>query len=428
MNEVLGLLLAVFEGFVVGSYMDLKLNLKSEAYSKWFIVCSVGVINLANLMTKVVPVKVILITIGISLVGKQIYKASLKQLLRHMVVYYGLVAIVEISMVAMIQVIWDVSLETLALKPNDFYLVGLTCTAIVMVMTRILSEDNPIKKKVAWGYWSVIVLSNVCTVILVIGIMTVGDMNHMPSSNLVTVVTVGTSLAILNLFHCYIYVALKDEHQKENQYALIRNAAQDQYQYMLENEKSLGVVRKVRHDLNNQMIGLDYLLEKSKIEEARAYVHKISQALEVAEIKYITGYPIIDTIINQKYELCKLYDISMNCEVGELTMTSWSPQDVCVVLGNALDNAIEATKELPIGKRKIVIKMYMRKQYVVTVVTNTYKACKEQKKLITRKDKKWHGIGLKSIKEVVKKYDGEVYINMDDQMFTLKIVVPIEGN
>ncbi|MGL4736166.1 MAG: sensor histidine kinase [Cellulosilyticaceae bacterium] len=428
MNEVLRLLLAVFEGFVLGSYMDLNLNLKSASYSKWFIAGAVGIMAVVNLVTNLLPYKMVLICTGMVLLGKLVYKSPWKQLILRMVVYYVLVFCVEISTITLFTEVFRLSSSQLQIAGIDLTLVGFVCTTLVMVITRTISKDNPIKKTTTWGYWTIIILSNVCIIILVFGIMTFQGISDIEATAFATSLVACTALAILNLFHCYTYVTLKEQYQKENEYALIRNAAEGQYKYLVENEKSFGVVRKVRHDLNNQMIGLDYLLEKERIEEARAYVQKISRALEEAEIRYITGYPIMDTIINQKYELCKLYDIPLNCQVSKVAKTNWSTQDICVVLGNAFDNAIEASKELPIDERKIVLELYERKGYVIIRITNAYKASDMRRQLATTKDKKWHGIGLKSIREIVAQYDGEVFIEADERTFCLKIVSPVDGS
>lgn len=427
MNNVLKLILAMFEGFVLGSYMDLNLERKNDISGKWFIAGAVGIIVGVNEITGAFYYKIVLICLGMTLLGKCVYDASWGQLILRMVVYYTLIFCVEACTLTGFANFFELSIQELHLKPIDCTLLGFLCTGIVMLITRVMSKDDALKQKVVWGYWSIIVLSNVCLIILIFGILAFKGHSDIQTPMSIIILIACTALAVLNLFHCYTYLILKDQYQKENEYALIRSAAEGQYKYMLENEKSFGAVRKVRHDLNNQMIGLEYLLEREKIEEAREYVQKISQALEEAEIRYITGYSVIDAVINQKHELCKLYDISFNCQVGKLPETNWSTQDTCVVLGNAFDNAIEAAKEMPVDERKIVLELYCRKGYLITRMSNTYNDSEQRRKLMTKKNKKWHGIGLKSIREIVKEYDGEVFIEAGEREFCLKIVAPIDG-
>ncbi|MGL4344893.1 MAG: sensor histidine kinase [Cellulosilyticaceae bacterium] len=428
MNVILRILLSIFEGIVLGSYIDMSFEIKDEKHRKKFLTITITSLAIGAYLIGFIPYKAIILNIGIVLLTKKFYDTEWIKLIVRVILYYMLVLMVELLTLIVIGQLAGLRIEDFqTLRPVDQTLLGYICTSIVLVVTKTIGRDNPEKKKVSWGYWVIILLSNISVMIIVFGIMSF-EGEELIGNNIHSVtMTAIVGFIILNLFHFFIYKGLEKECQKDNEYSLIKHVNEGQFKYMMQNEKSFGIVRKVRHDLNNQMIGLDYLLETQKIEEARNYIQRISQTLDQVEVKYITGYPVVDTIINQKEALCKLYGINLKCKIGKIAPMPgiWSTQDICVVLGNALDNAIEAAREVAEGSRQIRLEMYTKKSYLVCKITNTCLMNEKQKKLRTSKDKRWHGIGLRSIRETVANYEGDVYIETVDGQFELKIIVPI---
>lgn len=103
--------------------------------------------------------------------------------------------------------------------------------------------------------------------------------------------------------------------------------------------------------------------------------------------------------------------------------------DLYAILGNALDNAIEAVEKFEDPeKRQIDVMIHRQKNFLVMNFMNPISeklVYKDEFPISTKADKKYHGFGLKSIRHFVKKYDGVLNISEEDGCFSLKIMIPI---
>ena len=103
--------------------------------------------------------------------------------------------------------------------------------------------------------------------------------------------------------------------------------------------------------------------------------------------------------------------------------------DLYAILGNALDNAMEAVEKFKHEeKRQIDVMIYRQQNFLVMNVINPIKGnlvYEEELPVSTKGDKRFHGFGLKSIRYIVKKYDGFLNISEEDGCFSLKILIPI---
>ena len=135
----------------------------------------------------------------------------------------------------------------------------------------------------------------------------------------------------------------------------------------------------------------------------------------------------MDAIINFKYTAASKLDIKFNLKIF---IPNEFPIDVCdigIVLGNAIDNAIEAVKKCKNAEKIIEISMGVKKEAWVVVIKNPYEHKIEKNwtgiPVSTKKEKHRHGYGLKSIMKIADKYQGEVVIETKDGLFSLIIVL-----
>lgn len=188
------------------------------------------------------------------------------------------------------------------------------------------------------------------------------------------------------------------------------------------------VIKKLKtwsHDWKNHMIAISYFLEKNELEKLKGYISQVKgESGEVFESVDIvkTGKTIIDALFNSKNIVAKSHNIKMDIEVGMEENFGVSDIDLCVILGNLLDNALEANS----NGGWIKFKMYNVKGNIVMVMDNSIneKIIQEGDKFITRKGYGFHGIGLIQIDETVKKYGGELIRVAKNGVFYTKIVIP----
>ena len=103
--------------------------------------------------------------------------------------------------------------------------------------------------------------------------------------------------------------------------------------------------------------------------------------------------------------------------------------DLYAILGNALDNAIEAVEKFKhTEKRQIDVLIYRQQKFLVMNIINPLKGeliYEEELPVTTKEDRQYHGFGLKSMRYLVKKYDGFLTVGTEDGCFSLKILIPI---
>ena len=168
------------------------------------------------------------------------------------------------------------------------------------------------------------------------------------------------------------------------------------------------------------------LLQMDNIEKARAYIKNMNASCQTTYMGIKTGNEMADVVVNQKFVLAKDQEIEL-CATGLLDeQLNINQMDLCAILCNSLDNAIEACRQLEDKeKRKIKVILKMHKGYILIEVVNSMKeVLTTNKRLITTKrDKSRHGIGMLSMQTIVEKYKGNLEWKCENNQFFLSIML-----
>ena len=185
-------------------------------------------------------------------------------------------------------------------------------------------------------------------------------------------------------------------------------------------EESYKNNRKLKHDLNNHLLAIELRVKNGKQEEALDYIHKISQ--NVTGIKVVeTENETLNYIINSKMMTMERHGIEFEYKMLS-SLKQLEVFDIVTIMGNLLDNAIEAQHDL---REKRYIKLYTEDIEGRTII-EIRNRCNRDKLTIkdgefisTKKDKDHHGIGLGNVREVIKKYNGEYKIDIQENEFVV---------
>ncbi len=183
--------------------------------------------------------------------------------------------------------------------------------------------------------------------------------------------------------------------------------------------------RRFRHDYINQMIVIEQMLIEGKQDCVQRYVGLVVQKLQQCSIYSVCGYVAIDSVINYKLSYASKQGVNVKADIVLPKDMAVDEDDVVVILGNLLDNAIEATTRLE-ENRYICIDMYWDKGVLFIHVENSYDAVvyKCQDTYFTRKqDTHMHGIGLQSVSATVKKYHGLLEIGNKEECFVVDVLL-----
>ena len=186
-------------------------------------------------------------------------------------------------------------------------------------------------------------------------------------------------------------------------------------------------MRGWRHDYHNHLQKLSAHLKEGQIEEAKKYIGELGESLGDIKTKYQTGNVSLDAILNSKLSIVEKEKIAINCkvEIGEnLTV---SDIDLCILLGNLIDNAVEACRGIPeVEERFLRIYMCIRKQQLYISVSNaTNEVIRKLDAEYISKKRGDHGHGLKRINIVVDKYGGFIKRANEPGVFATEIMLPM---
>ncbi len=185
-------------------------------------------------------------------------------------------------------------------------------------------------------------------------------------------------------------------------------------------------IRSIRHDLKNHMLLLKAYLMEEKCNEALSYIDRLESGLDVSNEYAKSGNMAIDSIIN--YMLERTGDFCCpNVEIEVPDHVFISDFDLNIVLGNLLDNAIEAVQGAK--NKQISIKLKYNKGVFYIGVHNSYDGILKRgrgKFPGTKKNKGYHGIGLVNVQAVVDKYKGIMEISNTGDFFKIDIVLYVE--
>ena len=155
----------------------------------------------------------------------------------------------------------------------------------------------------------------------------------------------------------------------------------------------------------------------------------MEDSVRIYEAIVKTGNDVLDTILTEKSLYCKDREIQVSCVAEGKQMDFVNTIDLYAILGNALDNAIEAVEKFEEReKRQIDVLIYRKQNFLVINIMNPIPerlVYEEELPVTTKGDRKFHGFGLRSIQYLVRKYDGVVNISEEDGCVSLKILMPI---
>lgn len=205
----------------------------------------------------------------------------------------------------------------------------------------------------------------------------------------------------------------------------LRMAAEQQQQQYLLRKTAVDSVRRKYHDLKNILL---YLEQSSDQEAVRAHIKQILNEVQPYEQMTATGNETVDILLGEKLARCQQANIACTITVDGKLLDFIQPIDLCVIVGNAMDNAIEACSALPDPEaRALSVRCQKRGGFVVLNFRN---ACVQRTlpegtlPQTTKPDAENHGFGLASIRSAAEKYGGQMSLRAEDGEFVLTLLFP----
>lgn len=232
-------------------------------------------------------------------------------------------------------------------------------------------------------------------------------------------VTVGKALPVvlvLVLRKCKLLPTVKPS-QTDSDMLLLRQHMEMQRESMAALEANYRLQRKSAHEFEHHMQVLRDLLDRGEAAAARDYLDRLKKSRSTHVMRVSSNHPVVDVILNQKYQTARENGIRMQIQVNDLSALTVPTDSLVVVLTNLLDNAIEACRRLD-GYREIFCSvLYDDGLYISIRNTSAPVQITDGKIPTSKQDSLSHGFGLMSVSYVLDQLEAEYTFGYDEGWF-----------
>lgn len=240
--------------------------------------------------------------------------------------------------------------------------------------------------------------------------------------NYLNVFTVILSLLVTSIVISLIFNVISKQ-RFSNTTAILERQVEIQLRHYEKLEKMDSEMRRFRHDYVNHMQSLLSLIKMGEYGEAEEYILKLQNTKHKTEALFTTGNKLADAILTDKSDILSE---NIRIEYQGVIPSSIENMDLCVILSNSIDNAIEACKECDFPCVISIIAAVKQGYFVITVKNPTINPNSfNDIPPTTKSDKKSHGIGLMNIKDIASKNNGQLSVRCENHLFELSVTLKV---
>lgn len=363
-----------------------------------------------------IPMVNLMLNVAGMILLNRLYEKKLKRNILMVIVTYVVLVLAE--MIALWasgfvpQSVWEHQKE-------GFTQLGMVVQCVVLsLLVQVMKKFKGVAKSTEgdWICWAGVILMQ----IMLLGFILLFVFN-LKGNDLVSAVLM---LAVVDYIVIYIYdrLILSEEERVKN---LLLVEQKESYvremDILLDSRKK---IRGIYHDIKNHILILRSYSEQKRYKELEEYLQQLQVETQAAVPQIYTGQPAVDSMLHYKIGNAKGIPIKVEtCIPEQLKMDDF---DITVILGNLLDNAIEACNKLEEEKRSIQLSIKLVKNQLLIRMENPFEGKLKWygSKLLTQKaDEGNHGIGLENVKRVVEKYHGMLEMKAENQIFKTQILL-----
>lgn len=289
---------------------------------------------------------------------------------------------------------------------------------IQLITKKVMSndKDGELDDTNWWQYISTLVICIVTSLIVIMD----------DTISLMSLTVVCIALMVINLINIFIMDDLIDKKRKDYENMILKEQSKAYERELLLQEENHENMKAFRHDIKHHMTQISAMNDTGNKEELRQYIDEVMEALyEVTPICY-TGNSSIDGMLNYMLQKAKDKGIEVNSRITIPEDIKVSAYDMNIILGNLIDNAIEAN-ECVIESHIDLVMKYVNETLVLEI-SNTYgnEIIRNNGRFIsTKQDRDAHGYGIRNIYKVLEKYEHTIFFDTADNIFTVKILIKI---
>ena len=232
-------------------------------------------------------------------------------------------------------------------------------------------------------------------------------------------------IVVADITTYFFFIVMNKEYEYTINAKLLEQQNETLKQSTIDKDAFVKEMKAVRHDIKNQLLTIRQYADDERNGDIKEYIDVLINNHLPNILNYInTNNAAFDAVINSKIAVCNQKNIFMEVNIKQDTNISIPPVEIAVLFGNLLDNAIDAAKDT--NEKRITLDIQKNASYLIIFVSNSIKSSvlKDNKNLETSKpDKELHGIGIKSIKNIVEKHNGMIQFYEEEDEFCCHIMI-----
>lgn len=341
------------------------------------------------------------------------------------IIYLAINGLVEMLVGFFLSILFSVDINT-ASKSFAFLISGMLISKFIVFLTVLLvriKKQNALLQQYKKKYLSIFLFP---ASTLSIAVLQAKIFIEYPNQDMVTrygVLVSYVALILANIivfdFIDSLYINTLNESKLQTADEIILNQTL-QYQALIDHNKN---ILKIRHDHKNFCVGLRAEIESGNIGAA---IEILNRENNLSKNEDLMLGNVILAIIDAKRQSAFEKNIELLCEYKDINQINVQSTDLAIIIGNALDNAIEACERFDVNYKKYIeIDISLKNGTIFIVINNPVISHIDTNNLISSKKDKavQHGFGIISIKQIANKYQGEVLFSCENNIFTTVIML-----
>lgn len=263
--------------------------------------------------------------------------------------------------------------------------------------------------------------------ILLMGALT-SVIRYETSNSNAQIVSINVVLLLIFVISIIITISLISNCISKTFYNSVNSILEKQIKSQIEHYNQTEILnsnlRRFKHDYTNHILCLKAMIGSNQNSEALEYIDKINSEISLSAKAFNTGHKIADAILNEKHRIHSDIHIRFEGCIPDFI----DNVDLCIVLGNAVDNAVEACDKLNDTDKIITVTANYQQSHFILIIKNPV----EKDYIIngnfpetTKEEPLKHGFGLSNIKHVADKYDGDMSVEAVNGIFTLYLALKV---
>lgn len=361
--------------------------------------------------------------------ANQLLTNTLKEKIVSIIQFIGIILLADIITVALFSVFTDVNIAGIIAKSSERIVAMVLAKTITLYLIKLVSsmksqDANESKTYIIVTHTGLFIINGILSMTMLY--LFKWSAGHTYSDLYVFLGSAG--IIGVNFFIIIVtnYLIAAGKREKDN----IRLQQQNFYyeKYIEDVEASREAFHKLYHNYKHDIQCISGLSKQEEHGDLKDYISSINERLEATEfVDYSCPIPL-NALLNAKKDSAERKNIDLNLSVFMPNETEIDDYDLCNIVGNILDNGIEACEKL-VDSNTLSLEIYIKKKFLMINGINAMESSllyEKNRIATTKRDKKFHGYGLNIIEEIANKYGGYSIISTENQEFNILVGIPFK--